>query len=98
MKCPHCGELLGEVTCPACERFLPEDSQYCCWCGQKVSGTTHDEVHAELADAAAEGEDEGTIDFNSRKLCSDGTCIGVIGADGRCKECGKPYTGEPEID
>ncbi len=97
MKCPHCGESLGEVTCPACERSLPEDSQYCCWCGQKVSGTA-DEPDAELADAAVEGDDEGTIDFDSRKLCSDGTCIGVIGADGRCKECGKPYTGEPEMD
>ena len=97
MKCPHCGESLGEVTCPACERSLPEDSQYCCWCGQKVSGTG-DEPDTELADAAVEGGDEGRIDFDSRKLCSDGTCIGVIGADGLCKECGKPYTGEPEID
>ena len=97
MKCPHCGESLGEVTCPACERSLPEDSQYCCWCGQKVSATA-DEPDAELAHAAVEGDDEGTIDFDSRKLCSDGTCIGVIGADGRCKECGKPYTGELEID
>jgi len=30
-----------------------------------------------------------------RRLCSDGNCIGVIGPGGRCKECGKPYTGEP---
>jgi hypothetical protein len=62
-----------------------------------VSGTA-DKPDAELADAAVEGDDEATIDFDSRKLCSDGTCIGVIGADGRCKECGKPYTGEPETD
>ncbi len=27
-------------------------------------------------------------DFN-RKLCPDGACVGVIGADGRCKVCGK---------
>ncbi len=32
-----------------------------------------------------------TTDFKSRVLCSDGTCIGVIGHDGKCKECGKPY-------
>ena len=97
MKCPHCGESLGEVTCPACERLLPEDSQYCCWCGQKVSGTVQ-VADEESADTAAQGDDEDTIDFDSRKLCSDGTCIGVIGADGRCKECGKQYTGEPETD
>ena len=29
-------------------------------------------------------------DWDSRVLCSDGACIGVIGADGKCKECGKP--------
>jgi peptidoglycan hydrolase-like protein with peptidoglycan-binding domain/predicted RNA-binding Zn-ribbon protein involved in translation (DUF1610 family) len=29
-------------------------------------------------------------DWMGRKLCSDGTCVGVIGPDGRCTECGKP--------
>ena len=38
-------------------------------------------------------------DWENRVLCSDGNCIGVIGADGNCKECGKPYEGElPERD
>jgi hypothetical protein len=32
-------------------------------------------------------------DWENRKLCSDENCIGVIGPDGRCKECGKPYEG-----
>jgi hypothetical protein len=32
-------------------------------------------------------------EWENRVLCSDGSCIGVIGADGRCKECGKPYEG-----
>jgi hypothetical protein len=32
-------------------------------------------------------------DWDDRTLCSDGNCIGIIGADGRCKECGKPYDG-----
>lgn len=37
-------------------------------------------------------------DWEKRVLCSDGSCIGTIGADGRCKECGKPYDGElPEV-
>ena len=30
-------------------------------------------------------------DWESRVLCSDESCIGTIGSDGRCKECGKPY-------
>lgn len=40
-------------------------------------------------------------EWDQRILCSDGNCIGVIGADGRCKECGAPYTGNlplPSID
>ena len=32
--------------------------------------------------------------WSQRKLCSDGACIGVIGSDGRCKECGLPYDGD----
>jgi len=33
------------------------------------------------------------MDWENRTLCSDESCIGVIGTDGRCKECGKPYEG-----
>jgi hypothetical protein len=32
-------------------------------------------------------------DWEKRTLCSDESCIGTIGADGKCKECGKPYEG-----
>jgi hypothetical protein len=32
-------------------------------------------------------------DWENRTLCSDESCIGVIGPDGRCKECSKPYDG-----
>ena len=38
-------------------------------------------------------EDEPDTDWENRTLCSDESCIGVIGPDGRCKECGKPYEG-----
>ena len=33
------------------------------------------------------------IEWKHRVLCSDGNCIGVIGPDGSCKECGKKYEG-----
>ncbi len=33
-------------------------------------------------------------EWDRRILCSDGNCIGVIGSDGNCKVCGKPYEGE----
>lgn len=33
-------------------------------------------------------------DWEKRTLCSDEACIGTIGSDGKCKECGKTYTGK----
>jgi hypothetical protein len=36
-------------------------------------------------DKQAKASDDALED---RKLCPDGTCIGVIGEDGRCKVCG----------
>ncbi len=40
------------------------------------------------------------LEWRQRILCSDESCIGVIGPDGRCKECGKRYEGRlsPESD
>ncbi len=36
-------------------------------------------------------------EWKNRVLCSDESCIGVIGPDGRCKECGLAYQGEMPI-
>ena len=30
-------------------------------------------------------------DWGKRTLCIDESCIGTIGPDGRCRECGKTY-------
>lgn len=37
---------------------------------------------------------QADLEWKNRRLCSDGNCIGVIGPDGLCKECGKPYDGK----
>jgi len=34
---------------------------------------------------------QADIEWEDRTLCSDESCIGVIGPNGRCKECGKPF-------
>ena len=44
---------------------------------------------SEAPAVAAEAGD----DWERRRLCGDENCIGVIGPDGRCKECGRPYSG-----
>ena len=38
--------------------------------------------------AGDENGDDDPAEFDERQLCPDGACIGVIGRDGRCKECG----------
>jgi hypothetical protein len=55
--------------------------------------------------AQPEAERE-SFDPNGRRLCRDGSCIGVIGPDGRCKVCGladgggpaEAFTGGPQYD
>jgi hypothetical protein len=38
---------------------------------------------------ASASEPHAPADFDpARRLCHDDTCIGVIGSDGRCTECG----------
>lgn len=70
----------------------------CRECGKPYEGVLP-EGHAQetVITAAAEevkpvaSEDAGSDnDWDQRVLCSDGACIGVIGPDGKCKECGKP--------
>jgi hypothetical protein len=41
-----------------------------------------------------ETQSQEDLDWDNRILCSDESCIGVIGPDGNCKECGKPYQGK----
>jgi hypothetical protein len=36
-----------------------------------------------------ETEAEPSFDPTRRKLCADGSCVGVLGDDGRCKVCGR---------
>ncbi len=35
-------------------------------------------------------------DWEKRTLCIDESCVGTIGPDGRCRECGKPYDGSKD--
>jgi len=79
MKCPHCQQTLPFLVCPQCGRETPEGSLYCSQCGSPIK---QENVREE-------------VDFSERRLCTDGTCIGVINERGICNICGKPYAGEP---
>lgn len=52
-----------------------------------------DYVDAESASDDGELADDDTESLDDeRRLCPDGACVGVIGADGHCKLCGKAAT------
>ena len=84
----------------------------CKECGKKYEGALPEEVlSVETAPPEDDGlEEESELeqvleqedelpadpDWEDRILCSDGNCIGVIGPDRRCKECGKPYEGNTD--
>ncbi|MCB2186664.1 MAG: zinc ribbon domain-containing protein [Deltaproteobacteria bacterium] len=88
--CHHCGHELppapGEerklLTCATCGQALLPAARFCAQCGEAAGHT-----HGEEPEGFAAGE---------RVACSDGNCIGIIGEDGKCVECGKPYTGPAE--
>jgi hypothetical protein len=71
----------------------------CKECGKPYDGVLQTKTVTGSAQIAATDEKKPDIpaakvsdddDWDKRVLCSDGSCIGVIGTDGKCKECGKP--------
>lgn len=56
----------------------------------RVSSCSYSAIIEEGNMAKKRGKTQADTDWENRALCSDGNCIGIIGADGVCKECGKP--------
>ena len=82
MECPHCHQAIPFQLCSKCGKEIPDGSRYCGQCGALIE---------KIVERRIEEED----DFTKRKLCSDGTCIGIINEKGVCNICGKLYTGDP---
>ncbi|MFC1856521.1 hypothetical protein ACFL9U_00655 [Thermodesulfobacteriota bacterium] len=78
-RCKECGKPHGEG--PTEEK---PPSQY-------IEETVDTESGDEESGEEKLSESEQDIEWENRTLCSDESCIGVIGPDGHCKECGKPY-------
>jgi hypothetical protein len=58
-----------------------------------------DEISEEPEESGEHDTETPTdLEWEQRTLCSDESCIGVIGPDGLCKECGKPYSSEEDIE
>jgi hypothetical protein len=90
-NCKECGkpyegklpwQIKSDQPAPDIDTSQPED----------ISDPEEQPVTNGEQDAEEKAFDDN--DWENRELCSDGNCIGVIGPDGRCKECGKPYEGD----
>ncbi len=78
----HTMQACDTKKCPICAEIIKLEAIKCRFCGESFDP-------AEVARQVAQARNED--DFDNRILCSDGSCIGVIGPNGRCKICGKPY-------
>jgi hypothetical protein len=88
--CPDgaCVGLLDESDrCKVCGRVDPT-APVVALDGAPTEAPDDADEAEELAAAAADASDAGAFDTN-RRLCPDGACVGVIGPDGRCGECGR---------
>ena len=80
--CKECGQPGEGGTVPAVENDDVSD--------EPLAQDTPDEAApAREEDAAETAAVDNDDDWTNRRLCPDGNCIGVIGPDGRCKECGR---------
>jgi hypothetical protein len=78
-KCNVCG--LGGASAPS-SATAPRDS-----------GSGHPGVVAPPSSGnemvSEGGHIDETFDDEERQLCPDGACTGLLGKDGKCKECGR---------
>ena len=79
-RCHVCGRLAsGGASAAAPEGFAPVENE-----GADDDGDEDEDAdEAPVSAAGAAGFDP------KRRLCPDGDCLGVIGADGVCNVCGK---------
>jgi len=87
-RCKECGLLYAGPVDATSEEPLASDFK-------------EDDPEDEISEESEENGEDDTetqtdLEWEQRTLCSDESCIGVIGPDGLCKECGKPYEGEGE--
>lgn len=68
----------------SCVGIINQDGN-CGDCGRAASIAGTQGKPRSKRESAGQG---GPVDFMHRSLCPDGTCVGLVGPDGRCKECG----------
>jgi len=90
-RCKVCGRPASGVVA-AVGNNVPAPAE------DEGDGHADADVHAEEApdagaESAAPGEGEGEGFDSKRRLCDDGSCVGVVGPDGVCRICGRRVEG-----
>ncbi len=88
-RCKECGKQY-EGTLP---ETLASDQESQSPAEDEHRAAADIDIQPQSAAEITSEEKTDSDDWADRQLCSDGNCIGVIGPDGRCKECGKPFKG-----
>jgi len=93
-RCKECGKPFEDSQVPQSEPADTAETQPDTT-PESAPETTADSAPEKTSEDADSQEDPAQPDseWEQRTLCSDESCIGVIGSDGRCRECGKPYEG-----
>ena len=76
------GVLDAKGVCPECGKSSPRKTPF-------RSAPEIREVEAPIAPSASASSDDDAFSDDDRELCPDDACIGLIGPNGRCKECGR---------
>ena len=87
--CRECGRryegTLPDLTETSSPDEAPADGDRDAAASGRSQGVASEDDKMIEDDSAPESDDE----WERRRLCPDESCIGVIGPDGCCKECGK---------
>ena len=90
--CPDgsCVGVLGaDGRCSVCQRAAGAGGESPVEAPTSAVGRSGDEARGDDA-RAPEMADGATSGFDpTRRLCDDGSCVGVVGADGVCGTCGR---------
>ena len=86
--CTECGKPGKKVEIPKAMPLPPAASEEAPTGPAEAPASVDEDVDAKASGAADVPEEDD--DWAKRRLCPDGNCIGVIGPDGKCKECGRP--------
>jgi hypothetical protein len=71
--CEDCGAPIPSDSCEKCHKPAPLWAKYCPHCGTDLIGRRASQPKKK----------------HQRQLCPDESCIGIIGPDGVCTDCGK---------